>query len=794
MKKFLLLFLLFCGTAFAQTTDRFERPFYRSGSDTLITGASIYIVNSSTGDSLLLTEHATKPGVYYRNSVAYGSYKIYVNGALSTTAYPFGISRARTFIEAIDSDGDNKIQAGSFENGAVVAADLASTLDLSGKSVTLGTGELSTNEYADGSVTLPKIGDDVLAYVATGGDFNSDSLRVIVGDSVATLSADGVTIINDGTFKQKVFPTRTALAAVSADSVGMVATVLDQGTWQFSDSIFSELDSIIAIPASVDGKQWVRTEALQKKGYVNFGWTNPDGSGATNIRNKLAAAVALAKGDSGRVYIPQPERWYMFTGDPIPLGGQSGLIIEGEHSGRGITFKIAGDDTMFQALTQSNDIIFRNLSVRGNGKSATGGVFLQMPENASSKYTIEYCFFDSLKTVGELVDLTGMYFVNTEVRNTMYGNRAGYNSDSHVYDRSYFSRIDTVIQVGYDNRGSHDGMQVINCTFGQDSVIFHWKSGTGQITVKNGYFELIGNLFISSGAPLIKFEDTKIQNLQTKGFDLAANTFLTLNNLNVEATGTFNTTPFVLFNSESGIYFHSQGIYSTGAGALTVSRNGGHTEILSDATVEWDREQRQLFNANLLSADSLDPYIEVKYYTSDNKYIQTWRDVGITSNTLQNYVYIKYDGSRPVFGMAPYGYIKMAANAPADLAVLPPEDTRFGALIFENSTTGNDKLLIGVKDIASNHRYYDVIGGNFLDNNTVMEGVGSFAGTDVTDTLTFTDSHADSEYVVVTPITTNPGAVGQMSAVIGTGRIVVYRDSTGVPNLQYYYIRRKRIR
>ncbi|OGB61470.1 MAG: hypothetical protein A2Y94_13910 [Caldithrix sp. RBG_13_44_9] len=117
---------LLISSLFAQTS-RFEKTF-RTSADVLLTGATIYIVNQTTGDSLQLTEHATRSGTYYRNSVAYGHYKIYVNGALQIQNYYFAAVRERNVLEQIDPDGNNMIDTQGLEDSLVTKAKLSTAV------------------------------------------------------------------------------------------------------------------------------------------------------------------------------------------------------------------------------------------------------------------------------------------------------------------------------------------------------------------------------------------------------------------------------------------------------------------------------------------------------------------------------------------------------------------------------------------------------------------------------------------------------------------------------------------
>lgn len=122
----LILTVFFFNLLFAQTS-RFEKTFFTPTFE-LITGATIYIVNQTTSDSLQLTEHATRDGVYYRENVAYGHYKIYVNGALVIQNYFFAAVRERNVLEQIDPDGNNLIDTQGLEDSLVTKAKLSTAV------------------------------------------------------------------------------------------------------------------------------------------------------------------------------------------------------------------------------------------------------------------------------------------------------------------------------------------------------------------------------------------------------------------------------------------------------------------------------------------------------------------------------------------------------------------------------------------------------------------------------------------------------------------------------------------
>lgn len=88
-----------------------------------------------------------------------------------------------------------------------------------------------------------------------------DSLGNVVRDSVAALASDGVTVLNDGGLKQKVFATLAALQLAAADSVGMIAIVKNIGQFEYADSSKAE-DGWNYIDSGTQGKQWQRLKTV----------------------------------------------------------------------------------------------------------------------------------------------------------------------------------------------------------------------------------------------------------------------------------------------------------------------------------------------------------------------------------------------------------------------------------------------------------------------------------------------------------------------------------------------------
>lgn len=153
------IFFLLISILIAQTS-RFEKTF-RTSSGTLLTGATIYIVNQSTGDSLKLTESSTYDGVYYRDNVPYGHYKVYVNGVLRRQNYFFAAVRERNFIETLDPDADNLIDGAYIEAATITSSKLANNAVL-------------TPTITDSNVSLPKFSTAAINYIGSGGSITNN--------------------------------------------------------------------------------------------------------------------------------------------------------------------------------------------------------------------------------------------------------------------------------------------------------------------------------------------------------------------------------------------------------------------------------------------------------------------------------------------------------------------------------------------------------------------------------------------------------------------------------------------
>lgn len=169
------------GLLFAQNS-RFEL-FLRSTSNTAVTGATVYVVHMTTGDSLLLSEVSGKNGYYRRDNVEFGNYKIYVNGSLSTTQKFHPTDRIYLTLTNIDPDGNYQIDTQALENGSVTLPKLSSTLQAA------LTGGVPSNAYLpdDASLELKISGSDTTFAVKENyfAAYDTTVFSTLVRDSTA---------------------------------------------------------------------------------------------------------------------------------------------------------------------------------------------------------------------------------------------------------------------------------------------------------------------------------------------------------------------------------------------------------------------------------------------------------------------------------------------------------------------------------------------------------------------------------------------------------------------------------
>lgn len=188
MRARMLIFALLMTAALFAQNSRFE-IFVRNPSTNLgLSGATVYIVHEVTGDSLNLTEVSGKPGLYRRDNVEFGNYKVYVNGALATTGKFHATNRIYLTLTNIDADGDYLIDAGSFEAGAIGNADIAA-------------GAVTSDKLADEAVTSAKLaplsvtGSHLFPDIVGAGHIKTGAVN---NDELGANAVDSTKIIDGG--------------------------------------------------------------------------------------------------------------------------------------------------------------------------------------------------------------------------------------------------------------------------------------------------------------------------------------------------------------------------------------------------------------------------------------------------------------------------------------------------------------------------------------------------------------------------------------------------------------------
>lgn len=151
MKLYIAVLLILLSLVLNAQNSRFYKKFTDANNGSVITGSTIYIVNESTGDSLLLTENPLKAGWYSRSSVDYGDYKVYVDGLLQESGIVHGVRQ----IHGEKNILDNTITAVKIKNGEMIKS--LNGLD-DAVSIVAGTG-----------ITVASNGDDEITISSTGG-------------------------------------------------------------------------------------------------------------------------------------------------------------------------------------------------------------------------------------------------------------------------------------------------------------------------------------------------------------------------------------------------------------------------------------------------------------------------------------------------------------------------------------------------------------------------------------------------------------------------------------------------
>lgn len=190
----------------AQTEDSRFEIFLRDGTNKGVTGASVYIVHMSTGDSLLVSPVVGKTGLYRRNNTAFGKYKVYVNGVLNTSDRFFATNRIYDFIVNVDPDGNHQIDTGGIADSAITSAKLAADV-----TVGVADGSITTEKLAGNAVTAPK-----LAPLAVGDYHLQDG-------AVTILKLDDFVITENKIVMNAVTTPKIADGAITQDKIAAEA-------------------------------------------------------------------------------------------------------------------------------------------------------------------------------------------------------------------------------------------------------------------------------------------------------------------------------------------------------------------------------------------------------------------------------------------------------------------------------------------------------------------------------------------------------------------------------------------
>jgi hypothetical protein len=200
--RYTIIFLLLsiCYT-FGQTS-RFERTFRDASGEPLL-GVAITLVpdgGSYPADTLRLTEHPTRLGMYYRNAVPDNEYSIYIAGQLYTSNIWVGEKIISDIVDKFNANNEltndgvaeDAIGTSNLQNSSVTPAKLsAETIALIGNGTGIAPDGLTLELDSTGAVQ--KIKDEVFN-IATSTDLSS--VISAVGSSERTIFLPAQTYTN----------------------------------------------------------------------------------------------------------------------------------------------------------------------------------------------------------------------------------------------------------------------------------------------------------------------------------------------------------------------------------------------------------------------------------------------------------------------------------------------------------------------------------------------------------------------------------------------------------------------
>jgi hypothetical protein len=378
MKKIFLLtviFLSICPVLFGQYTSTFTRYFGRNGTDSSagipLTNALIYLVpdgNTYPTGALRLTEHSSRKGYYYRNSVTHGIYDIWVNLGAGAALYEQDV-----FI------GSERVAyAGSrFDENAKITQEGIKELSIPFNRLT----QAAQNMVTSGGNVVNNPDDETME--------NIDTLVIGLKNSFSKFGAS--TSNAPATNTSKMEDALTFFGGEQAQLIMPESKIYEIGAMTITSNVHIHFQkgSGIEVPAGdtivIEGS-FSSDDPLQQifygDGFVDLSqaritevypewWGVTYGDGSVDNSNAINKAIRSISGGGGIIKF-QPKT-YMF--DSV-LVNYRNITIEGSN------FNYLGGGTVLKALSRSSKITIqgvadttlqfisvRNLSINGNDSS-----------------------------------------------------------------------------------------------------------------------------------------------------------------------------------------------------------------------------------------------------------------------------------------------------------------------------------------------------------------------------------------------------------------------------------------
>lgn len=332
MSKVLLCFLLLISQAFAQEDTRFE-VFLRNASGSPVSGAVVYIVHMVTGDSLLVSPVAGKTGLYRRDDVEFGNYKVYVNGALSTTKKYHSTDREYNLIVNIDPDANNQIDTQGVENLAITEAKVASNAITTNK---IASSAVTETKIAAGAVTNSKIGGNAVTFFKMA--LNSVGTGQIIDGSVTAIDLSNSSVDSDEITDSAIVKVDLSQSLIDFINTAGGGTI---NNFPNEKSITQNASNELLIKTAYFGSKFIDDYASVHAALDSIGSANSD----LWITNQ----INLAQDDT----IPANVRLFIPRGGTINPNGHN-LLIQADMSQ-------IGNHQIFTSYSDSSITIERNI-------------------------------------------------------------------------------------------------------------------------------------------------------------------------------------------------------------------------------------------------------------------------------------------------------------------------------------------------------------------------------------------------------------------------------------------------